>query len=164
MSNDIQDTANQEALLAQYSAVLELDIAELEDLPDFRPFPNGVHNVKVSFEFKELLFSDKETGGKVKTPCIDISFELIETVEQEDPAEAPCKAGDKASMLCSLTNKYGEGHFKRISGPIAERLGTRSIKALLEESKSGVECQIVSNSKKDKNGEIRFGVRELTVL
>lgn len=125
---------------AQMEALLDATLDDLEDLPEFKPFPIGAHKASVKLETKAV-------NGK---PCIEAKFTYIEPLELSDPTEAPPKAGDTANTLYDMTNEFGQGKFKQDFGPIGKALGFSSIRDIVA-GIQGTEVNIVSNIRKDKN-------------
>jgi hypothetical protein len=90
--------------------ILDGTLDDLADLPEFKPFPNGVHSCTVSFERKKVN----------EHPCVEVKLKMQETVELADPEKdtAPEK-GSEASVLYMLDNEIGQGKFKELMGVFA---------------------------------------------
>ena len=123
-------------------AILDISLDDLEDLPEFKPFPAGTHLIKASFESK--VVNDK--------PAVEFRMTMIETqeytVEVDDAAK--CKEGDETSILCTLDNEYGQGNLKKLAKPFGEMLGTSRLSEIVESVKD-IECAVVTTLRKDKN-------------
>jgi len=135
--------------------LLDATLDELEDLPEFKPFPAGVHRVLVSFALKEI--------NKATTP--ELTLKGIETLELADPSAEPLKEGDSTSIIFKLDNEYGQGKFKKIAAPIAAVLGTTTNRETIEGCKD-MECIIITSLRPDKNDKDKFytNVKELNVV
>lgn len=135
--------------------LLDLTLDDLADLPEFKPFSAGVHQVLATMDTKEV-------GGK---PCVELSFKLIETAEKANPQDPDSNAGDTASTLFMLDNEFGLGNLKNCATPIAVALGCSSIRDVVEQCKD-VECLIVTSIRVDKNDPDKkyMQVKELNVV
>jgi len=141
--------------MSDLDTLLDATLDDLEDLPEFKPFPGGAHRVLASFEAK--------TVG-IKT-AIELSFKLLETMELTNPQDEPSKPGDTASTLFFLDNEYGVGNFKRCAKPFAEALAFSTNREIVEGVKE-VECVIITSIKKDKNDPDKkyLNVKEIQVV
>ena len=126
--------------MSQIDDLLDITLDDLEDLPEFKPYPAGVHKVLLSMEKKEVN----------KHPCVEISLKLIETLELAEPTkdEAP-KAGATSSVLCMMDNEFGRGNFKLIAIPIGQALSISKAADVVEAAKD-IECLVVTTIKIDK--------------
>jgi len=132
MSNENQATANIDDLL-------DSNIDDLADLPEFLVFPNGVHRVTISWEKKEVN----------KHPCVELKMKAIETVELANSTDTPLVAGAETSVLYMMDNEFGQGAFKDVMKVLAPACGTTKVSETLEASK-GMEVQVVTVAKQDK--------------
>lgn len=141
---------------AGIEALLDSTLDDLEDLPEFKPFPAGVHRALATLELKVVN----------EVQCIELSLKGIETAELAEPTkDVPIKAGDTASALFMLNNEFGRGAFKAIAKPMAEALGTSTTRQLIDAAK-GVEVLVITTAKKDKNDPDRvfMKIKELQVV
>ena len=136
-------------------SLLDSTLDDLEDLPEFKPFPAGAHRVLVSFETKEI-------GGH---PSVEVACKMVETMELANPtSDTTPKAGDEASMLCMLDNEFGRGALKAVAEPLGEALGTGVIREVIEQTKD-IECLIVTSIRKNKeSGAEYLNIKELQVV
>ena len=143
MSNEIND-------------LLDMTLDDLEDLPEFKPYPAGVHKVLLSLDTKTVN----------NHPCVEVSCKLIETMELAEPTKdvAPA-AGATAGTLCMMDNEYGRGNLKLIVKPIGEALGIAQVKAVVEAAKD-LECVIVTSIKVDKNDKTveRMNIKSVMMI
>lgn len=135
--------------------LLDSTLDDLEDLPEFKPYPAGVHRVQVSLETKEV-------GGH---PSVEVACKLLETAELANPTSDTVPAdGSEASMLCMLDNEFGRGALKLVAKPIGEALGTGVIREVIEQAKD-IECMIVTSVRKNKDtGAEYLNIKELQVV
>lgn len=136
--------------------LLDMTLDDLEDLPEFKPYPAGAHRVLLTLSTKEVN----------KHPCVEVACKLIETLELSEPTrdEAP-KPGAVANILCMMDNEYGRGNLKMIVGPIGLALGKNNVKDIVESAKN-IECIIVTSIKVDKNDKTieRMNIKAVTVV
>ena len=137
-----------------FDALLDANLDDLADLPEFADFPAGVHRATVSI-------SKKEINGK---PYMEVKLTGIETVELSKPEEnKPISAGQSSSALYSLDNEFGQGAFKKLIAPLAGHLGVSSIRDLLEQAE-GTEVEAVTSFRKNKKtGDEYFEIKKLIV-
>jgi hypothetical protein len=126
--------------MSDMNALLDANLDDLADLPEFGVFPNGTHRVTVSFESKEVN----------KHPCIELNMVAIETVELANPSDTPLTAGTNGSVLYMLDNEFGQGKLKEVIKPFAAHLGVSSIRDVMEQSK-GMEVTVVCKVRQNKD-------------
>lgn len=145
-------------------ALLDETLDDLEDLPEFKPFPPGAHQVYATFEQK--VINDK--------PAIELAFKLIETLEFANAQDATdeegnptTKAGDTSNTMFMLENEFGRGNLKKCATPFGEALGLSTIRQIVEEVKD-VECIILTSIRTDKKdpNDLKYylNVKELQVV
>ena len=105
------------------ASFLDRTIDDIEDLASFEVPPNGTYALKVSTECK--VVKDKD--------AVEASFEVVDTVELDDPTETPPKAGNKFSMLFFMDQEVAEGKLKQFLAPFAEAFGERNLGVLVLE-------------------------------
>ena len=136
--------------------LLDATLDDLEDLPEFKPFPVGAHKVLITLELKEI----------VNKQAVELNMVAIETLELAHQAQdEPLKQGDSTSLAFFMDNEFGRGALKKVSIPLAEALGTNTIRELIEACKY-VECLVVTSLRKDKNDPDKFytNIKELSVV
>jgi hypothetical protein len=138
------------------NALLDLCLDDLEDLPEFKPFPPGTHDCIANFERKAI-------NGDA---YVELKLKLIETVELADPntpAEQQCKPGDESNTLYNLGNEFGRGALKAIGTPVCQSLGLASIRELIESK--DVEVRVTTGVRKNKDDPDKkyLQVKELSV-
>jgi len=138
--------------------ILDLTLDDIADLPSYRPFAAGAHQVLVTMESKEVA----------NKPSIEAKFKLIATMELADEnlaEEDKPKEGDEANTLFFLDNEIGLGKFKAFANNFAEFAGTRNLKEIVE-AVTEVECVLMNGVKADKNDKTKFylDVKECTVV
>ena len=136
--------------------LLDSTLDDLEDLPSFANYPPGVHKVLASLGMKEI--NDKK--------AVELSLKGIETIELVDAAGTEAiKAGDESSMLFMLDNEFGRGKLKAVLAALADTIGSRNNREIIEGTKD-VECLIVTSLRKDKNDPDKsyMNIKELQVV
>jgi len=134
--------------------LLDATLDDLEDLPEFAPYPPGVHRVLVSLELKEV--NDQN--------AVELKMKAVETVELSDTKFEPLAAGAETSVLFLLNNEFGRGNMKLCLKPIGEALGLTKTRDIIEQTKE-VECLVLTSLRKDKNDKEKFytNIKELKV-
>lgn len=125
--------------------LLDETLDDLADLPSSAPFTPGAHVCDMTITRPDVA---KKPGSYL------VRFKHKGQCELTDPTATPPKAGDEALLFIhtkkkdGAVNEFGQGQLKMILTPLAERLQTKSIGALVEATKSGIEVGIVSGVKK----------------
>lgn len=137
-----------------FDSILDANLDDLADLPEFASFPAGVHRCTVSLTKKEIN----------SKPAIEVKLVAIETVELSKPEEdKPVNAGQVSSAAYFLDNEFGQGAFKKLVAPLAASLGVYSLRELLEQAE-GTEVEAVTAFRKNKKtGEEYFDIKKLIV-
>lgn len=135
--------------------LLDTKLDDLDDLPEFKNFPPGAHQVKATFSQKEIN----------KKPAIDLKLELIATQELADPQDVMPKEGDTSGTMFMLDNEYGVGNLKKCAAPFQEALQLETIRDVIDQVKD-VECVVVTGLRPDKNDKEKFYlvVKDIAVL
>lgn len=131
-----------EQTLMNVSDLLDANLDDIADLPEFCTFPNGLYSLEIQWE-------EKEINNK---PKVELKLNLLTVEELEDPtAEAPA-AKSQSSILFSLDNEFGVGALKAVLKPLAAHFGTASPRSTMEASNG---CTIVAalQAKKAKKGD-----------
>lgn len=137
-------------------SLLDSTLDDLEDLPEFKPFPPGAHRVLASLEIKEV--NSKQ--------AVELELKGLETLELAEPTkDTPIKEGDTASVLFMLDNEFGRGNMKKLLAPIGVALGTGNIREVIEQTK-GLEVVVVTSYRKNKDDPTSpyMNVKELQVV
>lgn len=132
-------------------ALLEGNLDDLADMPEFKAFPAGVHKASLELTYKQ---NDK------KELVVNGTFAYLSAVELGDPMVAPPKAGDKAGIQMNMANEYGQGTFKMIGQALAKHMGVppgNLTKMAVIEGVKGLEFQIVTTVQEGKKGSDQEG-------
>jgi len=135
--------------------LLDEKLDDLEDLPEFKPFPPGAHQVTASF-------SSDEINGKA---VVKLDFKLISVQELANPEDVEPKPGDTAGTIFMLDNEFGRGNLKKLAKPFQEALGLSTIREIVEQAKD-VECVILTSIRVDKKDPDReyLNVKEIHIV
>lgn len=128
------------------SDLLDMQLDDLADLPEFRPYPPGAHRCTLNFESK-----------KVGThPAIVVKLTCIETLELADTNESPLDKGATATVAYLLDNEYGQGALKKVAMQLKAAFpGASSLGDIIKEAE-GCEAVVVTKLRKDKNDATKF--------
>lgn len=137
-----KQTAEEAAAL---DSLLDSTLDDLADLPEFKPYPNGAHQVTIAFEKKTVN----------KHPAVELKMTAISTLELSEPTDAPLEKGSESSVLYMLDNEMGQGKFKEIIKILSAHFGAGKKNAEYIEEAKGLQCTVVTKkrSNKDKTAE-----------
>lgn len=139
--------------------ILDASLEDLADLPEFKPFAPGVHEVTIELTPKEIN----------KHPSVELNMTMVKTIEMTDPTQEVPAPGATSSVAFMLDNAIGQGKFKELIKPIGEHLGISlsekgSIRAIMEKAK-GMTCKVVTNVRAGKEeGQVFMNVKSLAVV
>jgi hypothetical protein len=128
----MNDTTNIDSLL-------DMQLDDLADLPEFKVFPAGAHRATMKFERKEISTH----------PAIELKFKLLETVELSDPSEVAPDVGTESSVAFMLDNEFGVGKLKEVLKPLSAHLGVTKVSEVIEAS-AGLEVLVVTKVRQNK--------------
>ena len=138
------------------SNLLDATLDDIADLPEFKAFPKGVHEVLCTFNIKEIN----------KKEAVELQMVAVSTIELSEPTvDTPLEPNDTTGVLFMLDNEYGAGNFKRIAAIFGEALNTRNIRDIVEQV-TDVSCIVMTGLRKDKNDKdkVYTEVKELNVV
>lgn len=130
-------------------SLLDATLDDLADLPEFKPFPVGMHKVLLSLELKSIGEGDKKKQG------VEVSLKYLEPIELSNPEDVPPKAGDSTNLFCDLANEFGQGTFKMVAAAVKEAVGGGSNREIIAATKN-IECAILTGLRKDKTDAEKF--------
>lgn len=121
--------------------LLDANLDDLADLPEFGTYPPGTHKVTIKFEEKEVN----------NHPCVELQMVAIETEELANPGvDQPLTPGAQGSVLYMLDNEFGQGNLKKTIKPLAAMLGVSSLRAVIEGA-NGMEVSVVTKVRQNKD-------------
>lgn len=121
--------------------LLDANLDDLADLPEFGVYPAGVHKVVIQWESKKVA----------EHPSVELKMKAIETEELSNPeADQPLAAGAEGNVLFMLDNEFGQGKLKLIIKPLAAATGLSSLREIMEAS-NGMEVSVVTKVRQNKD-------------
>lgn len=141
--------------LDDIDSLLDRNLDDIEDLPEFKTFLPGAHKVKITWERKDI--EKTVDSQKKKVPHMQLNCEYIELLEHADSKddEKASKAGDKCNTAYDLTNEFAMGALKKATKTLGDHLGIQSLKEIIKAT-NGFEVVLVCKNRKDKNDATRF--------
>lgn len=148
--------------------VLSLDASldDIEDLPQFVQLPTGAYTARLV----NGIVAKNIPGKDGETPVLDMAFTITSVMEVDeksldaDAGEEMPKAGDIANFIFQRNNAIGMGFFKEAVKPIAARLQTTQIGALLEGCKNMEVVLLVVREKKKGADKAYSKIKKLEVV
>lgn len=128
-------------------ALLDGTLDDLADLPEFKPFPPGVHRGTIKMSVKEI--------GDKKHKAVEVSLTAAETVETPAGSEEVVSPGQADKVLYFLTHdnpkvaEIGQGQFKELMKSFAEHFGAKSNRELMADAE-GAEVMFATALRTDK--------------
>lgn len=122
------------------SSLLDSNLDDLADLPEFATYHPGAHKVTIAW-------TPKKIG---EHPALEAKFTLIETLELADTTLVPQAPGTESSVAFMLDNEFGQGNLKKVLTPLGQALGVGQVNQIIEKSQ-GMEITIVTKLRADKN-------------
>ena len=119
--------------------LLDATLDDLEDLPEFKPFPVGTHRVTITLTKKEIN----------KHPAFELKMKAIETIELANSEDQPLSEGATDSVSYMLDNEWGRGAFKKIMTPLGQHFGISRISEVIEAAQ-GAEVVVVTKQRPNK--------------
>lgn len=105
-------------------------IDDIDDLPSFDPWPEGLYPVILEDGITD------ETVGDHKAK--KVVFKLLAPGEVSDNNKHNLKApivGDECQLVFMKDNEFGAGNFKKIISPIAQFVGVKTVGEACQQSK-----------------------------
>lgn len=141
--------------LDNLSSLLDSNLDDIADLPEFGNFPAGVYTVEIKWEEKKI--NDKA--------AVELGMKLLSVEELADPTETPPSDGSQTSVLYFLDNEFGVGSLKATIKPLASHFGCASLRAAMEQS-TGAQCLVTLSTKKSKKNpdQVFQGIKNIQVI
>lgn len=123
------------------NGLLDANLDDLADLPEFGTYPPGAHKVTIKWESKTVN----------NHPCIELQMIAVETEELANPeADQPLAVGAQGSVLYMLDNEFGQGNLKRTIKPLAAETGLSSLREIIDATQ-GMEVTVVTKVRQNKD-------------
>jgi len=145
--------------LDSVAGLLDANLDDLADLPEFLVPPAGAYNATV------LSAEEKKIGDH---PAVEIKFKLNATIELASASDTPVADGTETSISFMLDNEFGVGGLKAALAPMKAALNTNSARETMEACK-GLEIMLVTKVRSGKKGTDNedkkyLGVSKIEVL
>lgn len=143
--------------MTDISNLLDVNLDDLADLPEFVVPPAGAYNATV------LSVEEKKIG---EHPAVEMKFKLIETLELASPTDAPVAPGTECSVSFMLDNEFGIGGLKAVLAPMKAALGTSTARETMAAA-AGLSVMLVTkvrNGKGDNADKKYLGIHKIEVL
>lgn len=127
-------------------SLLNANLDDLADLPSFEVPVPGHYQLLLDITAKKIGDAD----------AIEFSYEVVDTLELANSEDTPPKPGDKFSEAYMLNNEFGVGKLKVAIKPIAEALGTSSLRDLVGGQVKGMSISATVKRRVDKNDKEKF--------
>lgn len=141
----------------QVSSLLDSNLDDLADLPEFVVPPAGAYNATI------LHIEEKQIGTH---PAVEVKFSLQETVELASASDAPVAPGTECGVSFMLDNEFGVGGMKAFLKPLQVALGTTTARETMAAAK-GMSILLVTKvrSGKGENADKKYlGISKVEVL
>lgn len=117
--------------------LLDMQLDDLKDLPDFGVYPNGAHTATIHFARKDINGKD----------CIELKLKGIESMELVDSVnDKPITPKQEMSVLYDLGNEFGQGSLKKIVKSLAAGLNHEEKMSVLIEAE-GVAVMVTTKKR-----------------
>lgn len=118
----VKEQLTEEQKLAQFNALVEGNINDVEDLPDYATFGAGSYTVRGA---AAKLNTDKGS--------VNFTFEKLSLVEKADGTTDEEVPADGALLGVSFFGKFGVQKFKKLFAPHMTTLGCESVVQFLDQ-------------------------------
>lgn len=134
------NTQNQDQSNIDIDSILDSQLDDLADLPEFGTYPAGSHKVIINWEKKTVN----------NHPSVELKMKAVETLELANPTDAPLVPNAEGSVLFMLDNEFGQGALKALLKPLAVETGEGSLSGIMNAS-NGMEVTVVTNIRQNKD-------------
>lgn len=134
-------------------SILDATLDDLDDVPEFKPFPAGTHQAVLTLVPKEIK----------KRPAIEWKLVAKETIELANPdTDKPVQPNDSCSGAFIFVNEDGtknemaQGQFKALLAPLSAHFGTATNRDTLNAA-NGCEVAVTMSQRAGKKGSSSEG-------
>lgn len=139
--------------------LLDMDLAEIEDLPGFYVPYNGEYNLKFNMAMKVV-------NGKA---AVETNYEVVDTIKKNDDSDPDTTPGTKFSSLYFLQGepdavKMSKGRLKELLAGVAEALGEGNVLVLVRDhfaTPVNVSATVTRRADKEDKEKFYAGVKNL---
>lgn len=153
--------------LDDLDALLDRNLDDIADLPEFKTFHAGAHKVVINWKSKKI--QKTVDGAKKEVPHLELTLTMVETMEHADSKsnDDPAKAGDKCSTVYDLTNENAMGALKKATANLGVHLGSTNVRDIVRGT-DGFEVVAVTTQRKDKdfasNGRTYLQIQDMLAV
>jgi hypothetical protein len=122
------------------ASLLDANLDDLADLPEFKPFNVGTH--RATFKWEEKMVGEH--------PALVVNLTLLETLEQANAEDAPQEAGAETDVSYMLDNEYGVGNMKELLKQLNTTFGFTNNRDILN-AVQGAEVVVTTNIRTNKD-------------
>lgn len=134
--------ANPTIAATTLESLLDQNLDDLADAPEFKPFPAGAHRVILE------ALEQKKIGTH---PAVVIKLKAVETLELASTEDTPLEAGATTDISYMMDNEYGQGDFKKVAAALKGIFpACRTVGDILREAK-GAEVMVVTSVRQNKD-------------
>lgn len=144
--NDIQNQGDMADLL-------DADLDDLKDLPEFGVIPVGTYDLEIKWEAKKINDS----------PAQELKLKVVEVVELSDPTETPPAVGSESSILFFMDSEFGQGAFKKVVAAFSPVYGSTHIRTLVDSMQGSVVRMVIGQTTSKNNGKVYNSVKKVLV-
>lgn len=156
--------AMKQPAFADFDALLDASMDDLDDLPPVGVPPTGHYNLRVSADRKEN--SDK-TGEYVQFTYVVTAINELKNEAEAGEAAVDQKFTNNFSPIKKdgTVNEWGVGFLKEAIAPFSAHFGTDKIGATLELIKDvDVAATLVRRANKKEEGRYDFNLKDVVIL
>lgn len=133
--------------------LLDADLDDLKDLPEFGVLPIGTYELEIHWEAKTIN----------DAPAQELKLKVVEVVELSDPTETPPAVGAESSVLYFMDNEFGQGAFKKVVSAFSNTYGSTHIRTLVDATQGAVVRMVIGQSKSKKNDTVYNSVKKVLI-
>lgn len=139
------------------SNLLDANLDDLADLPEFVTPPAGAYNATI------LSIEEKKIG---ENPAVEFKFKLMETMELANTTDTPVANGTECGVAFMLNNDFGVGNLKAALKPLGEHFGSQNIREIMAAAKgaSVLLTTTVRKGKGDKADQKYLGIHRIAMI
>lgn len=134
-------------------SLLDKNLDDIADLPEWKNFPAGAHKSIVNWETKDAKWTDKE-HGELEGKVIVCKLTAVETLELTDPKnDKPLEKGTQATVQYNPFYEQSLGALKAVLKNMEPVVGSSNLKALIQGTEGFEVIAFTTVRKYKKDGE-----------
>lgn len=132
-------TTQLDAQAFNLDALLEGNLDDLAQVPEYVTFPAGSHKVLITWE---MPTKDRPT-------TIGLKLSAVETLELNDSSASPLVPGYMTTISFKMENQYGQSNYRKVITALSAHYGAGTNREIMEKS-DGAECLVITSLRKGK--------------